>query len=541
MTVRIRKDSSALGRPPRAPLTIAADGSYAARLVRQDGTGNGWFPERWTLSGPEPYAVPLPGDAPEAPDSALLPLADGRVLIRRPVEDGFALALLYPTGPGTGELPLGTIEAPELTLLPPAPGGRSAHALTPGDTSTSLWLLHGGPDGPEHLAELPGRCTGGAWLDRSGQLLAVDQELDGRTKTVAVDLTRDGETTLLLQITEESNDRLLLADPHSGLLLVRSDAPGEDRLGWGVLGSALPVRFPSCLRPPGAALTPFAVQPGQMLTPEQCAVAWRIEDAGGERLGVWRPAAKGLRQFPAPDGWLSGAGRWSADGELLLPYVTDAVACGLARMAVPLEPSDGPWPRTAEPAPEPEPMPEVLPEALSDVTPGPAAPVAAPVAALLPAPAPAPVLPAARAPEPGPVPPVPAGASVPPVPAAAPASPVGATVQTPDAERPRLPQAVRTMQGLRTTRPPLPVRNNLDAVRRWQERTRIAPVGAAFPPPRDGGSSTPSPQPDAPLREPYAGPAHPSQHRPVPLQEAPLSAGEARWSVITRPVRIQRG
>ncbi|WP_405741587.1 hypothetical protein [Streptomyces sp. NBC_01525] len=526
MTVCVRKDIAALGRPPRAPLTIAADGSYAARLVRQDDGTDGWFPERWTLSGPEPYAVPLPGDTPEAPDSTLLPLADGRVLIRRPVEDGFGLALLYPTGPGTGELPLGTIEAPELTLLPPAPGGRSAHALTPGDTSTSLWLLHGGPDGPEHLAEIPGRCTGGAWLDRSGQLLAVDQELDGRTKTVALDLTRGGETTLLLQITEESNDRLLLADPDSGLLLVRSDAPGEDRLGWGVLGSALPVRFPSCLRPPDATLTPFAVQPGQMLTPEQCAVAWRVEDGDGERLGVWRPAAKGLRQLPAPEGWLTGAGRWGADGELLLPYVTDTVACGLARMAVPLEPSEEPWARTADPVPDP--VPVVEPDLV---------PVAAPMAALPPAlplvPVPAPALPAARAAEPVPVPPV--GATVP-------VPPVGATVQTPDAERPRLPQAVRTMQGLRTTRPPLPVRNTLggDAIRRWQDRGRIAPIGAAVPPPRDGGSA-PFPPPDTALREPYAGAAHPSPCRPVPLQEAPLSAGEARWSVITRPVRIQRG
>ncbi|MFD9812512.1 hypothetical protein [Streptomyces sp. NPDC059080] len=549
MTVCVRKDITALGRPPRAPLTIAADGSYAARLVRQDDGTDSWFPERWTLSGPEPYAVPLPGEAPEAPDSALLPLADGRVLIRRPVEDGFGLALLYPAGPGTGELPLGTIEAPELTLLPPAPGGRSAHALTPGDTSTSLWLLHGGPDGPEHLAEIPGRCTGGAWLDRSGQLLAVDQELDGRTKTVAVDLTRGGETTLLLQITEESNDRLLLADPDSGLLLVRSDAPGEDRLGWGVLGSALPVRFPSCLRPPDATLTPFAVQPGQMLTPEQCAVAWRIEDGDGERLGVWRPAAKGLRQLPPPDGWLTGAGRWSADGELLLPYVTDTVACGLARMAVPLEPSEEPWARTAEPVPDP--VPVVEPDPVPVPVP---ASITAPVAALLPVlapallpaptpvPLPVPALPAARAAETVPVPPVPAAVPVPPVPAAVPVPPAGATVQTPDAERPRLPQAVRTMQGLRTTRPPLPVRNTLggDAIRRWQDRGRIAPIGAALPPPRDGGS-TPSPPPDTALREPYAGAAHPSSHGPVPLQEAPLSAGEARWSVITRPVRIQRG
>lgn len=55
----------------------------------------------------------------------------------------------------------------------------------------------------------------------------------GPVKAVAVDLGRGGEVTPLLQIAPESNDRLLLADTDSGLLLIRSDAPGHDRLGWG--------------------------------------------------------------------------------------------------------------------------------------------------------------------------------------------------------------------------------------------------------------------------------------------------------------------
>lgn len=80
---------------------------------------------------------------------------------------------------------------------------------------------------------LPGRCSGGVWLDRVGRLLALDRELDGRTKAVAVDLERGGEVSPLLQIAEDSDDRLLLAAPDSGLLLIRSDAPGEPRLGWG--------------------------------------------------------------------------------------------------------------------------------------------------------------------------------------------------------------------------------------------------------------------------------------------------------------------
>lgn len=318
--------------PRRPAFTVTVDGSYAAWLALGRGT-DGWFPERWTLDGPEPYAVSLPGTQPEEPDSQLLPLSDGRVLIRRRVAERYALSLLYPAGPGTGELPLGAIECPYLCLLPPAPDGRSAYALVHGETQTTLWRVHGGTGGPELLATVPGRCEGGAWLDRSGRLLALDRELDGLTKAVVVDLGRGGETSPLLQITEKSNDRLLLAEPDSGLLLVRSDAPGVDRLGWGVLGSARPVRFPECLLPADAELTPFAARPGQGLAPEDCAVAFRVDQgAGGDWVGVWSPAAKRLRRFPGPTGWLAGAGLWTASGELRLPFVTASVPCGLARV-----------------------------------------------------------------------------------------------------------------------------------------------------------------------------------------------------------------
>lgn len=104
-----------------------------------------------------------------------------------------------------------------------------------GRHTSTVWLVAGGAFGPEHVAEVPGRCSGGVWLDHAGRMLALDREIGGRTKAVVVDLERAGEVSPLLQIAEASDDRLLLADPDSGLLLIRSDAPspGEDRLGWG--------------------------------------------------------------------------------------------------------------------------------------------------------------------------------------------------------------------------------------------------------------------------------------------------------------------
>ncbi|WP_371773445.1 hypothetical protein [Streptomyces sp. NBC_01438] len=334
---------------PTPAFTITANGAYAARLTaarpevpENEVPENGdtaWFPERWTLDGPEPYAVPLPLNQPEDAGSQVLPLTDGRVLIRRRVADGHTLSLLYPTGPGTGELLLGAVECDELTLLPPSPDGVSAYALSTGAYSTGLWLVAGGSNGPEQIAELPGRCSGGVWLDRAGRLLALDREPagGGPVKAVAVDLGRGAEMTPLLQIAPDSDDRLLLADPDSGLLLIRSDAPGHDRLGWGVLGSCLPVRFPECLRPADAAVTPFAVQPGQMLMPESCAVALRIDGAAGSWLGVWRPAGRRLHQLPVPEGWLAGSGVWSREGVLALPYANGETACAVALLTAPAD------------------------------------------------------------------------------------------------------------------------------------------------------------------------------------------------------------
>ncbi|MGW0780790.1 hypothetical protein [Streptomyces sp. NPDC002913] len=332
-------------RPAPPVLTIAADHSYAARLTAADreAADPAWFPERWTLDGPEPYAVPLPLDQPETADSDVLPLSDGRVLIRRLVADRHSFSLLYPTGPGTGELPLGSLVCTDLTLLPPTPHGMSAYALVPGERSTGIWLVAGGAFGPEQVADVPGHCSGGAWLDREGRLLALDRQLPGGgpVKAVAVDLGRCGEVTPLLQIAPGSDDRLLLADPDSGLLLIRSDAPGHERLGWGVLGSCLPVRFPECLRPADVTVTPIAVQPGQMLMPESCAVALRLDGAAGSWVGLWRPSGRQLHQYAAPEGWLTGAGFWSREGALHLPYAQPGAPCALAVLEAPPEAGAG--------------------------------------------------------------------------------------------------------------------------------------------------------------------------------------------------------
>lgn len=246
-------------------------------------------------------------------------MADGRVLIRRPTDGRHAFSLLYPTGPGTGELPLGAVACPDegtlLRLLPcgalrrtrlrprrraPCDGrvaGRGRH-LRPRaprrDPRPLLGRRLAGPYGPHARAGSGARRP--HQDDRGGP--------GARRRGVP-----------LLQIAADSDDRLLLADPDSGLLLISSDAPspGEARLGWGVLGSTLPVRFPECLHPPDLVLTPSRASRDRRSSRK--AARWRsvstaptaagsasgaLRTAGcinsTRQRGGWRAAACGLRR-----------------------------------------------------------------------------------------------------------------------------------------------------------------------------------------------------------------------------------------------------
>ncbi len=88
---------------------------------------------------------------------------------------------------------------------------------------------------------------------------------------------------------------------------------------------------------PDATPTPFAVQPGQMLMPESCAVALRIDGACGSWVGVWRPSGRTLHQYAAPGGWLTGTGFWTRDAVLNLPYAEQGAPCALASLEAPAD------------------------------------------------------------------------------------------------------------------------------------------------------------------------------------------------------------
>ncbi|MET8699034.1 alpha/beta fold hydrolase [Kitasatospora sp. NPDC004723] len=360
MTVATRAAAQALRR---LGFTFAADGNHAACLA--SAADGGWYVESWRLplDGPAvPTGLRLPGNRFESFRSQLVALPDGSVLVCRHDGERQQLVTLRPgTDPGgrpvTVERPLTTLRMPGLRLLPlpegapSGPGAPVAVALG-SDTrpATTVWLVRADESAPQQVAEIPGLHGGGVWLDRTGALLALDRVRDGLVRTVVLDL-RGGTVTPLLEIGGHSNDRLVLFDPDSRFAMVRSDAPGADRIGWGVLGGGEPLRFPEALHVAGMFLRPVALRPDA----DGPRVAVQVDHGAGCSLALWRPAAGRLDPLPVPPGRLGAVGSWSAGG-LRVPYSAPDHPAALATLDVDALLAHDPATTAAGPVPVPLPL-----------------------------------------------------------------------------------------------------------------------------------------------------------------------------------------
>ncbi|BFV59544.1 hypothetical protein KCMC57_up46480 [Kitasatospora sp. CMC57] len=323
----------------RLSFTFALDGSHAACLAA--GADGGWYAESWRLpaEGPaEPTALPLPRNRSENLHSQLISLPDGRVLVCRHVGDRHTLLLLSaPTAEhATFEQELATLRRAGLRLLGMPGGQRPAGAPvavalgTDTRPVTTVWLVPADGTAPIEVAELEGLHGGGVWLDHGGRLLALDRVRQGKVRTVVLDLEL-GQVTPLLEISEQSNDRLALYDPDTRFAMVRSDATGTDRLGWGMLGGQQPLRFPDCLHVPGVFLRPIALD--QHSGPDGRRVVLQVDHGASSALTLWQPELHRLTPLPVPPGRLGAVGHWSAAG-LRMPYSAPDHPAALATMDV---------------------------------------------------------------------------------------------------------------------------------------------------------------------------------------------------------------
>ncbi|HSA52451.1 MAG TPA: alpha/beta fold hydrolase [Yinghuangia sp.] len=337
----------------RVSYSFSLDAAYAACLAAAaDGT---WHIESWSLRPDASGALPAPrrlAARPERLHTQLVALSDGSVVACRHEPGRHEIVVIggpdgsdggdgndrtdrtdrtdgsdRTDGPGgsdpgdsrgTGERHVATVRSPGLRLLPYLGADGLALALGTDTTpTTTVWRVPVDGGALEVVAELPGLFGGGVWLDPAGRRLALDAVRDGRVKSAVLDLDT-AEATPLLEMAEHSNDRLQLCDPASGLLIISSDAPGHDRLGWIRLppDPAEPpgrVRFPETVHLPNTTVRPVAI------APDGVRVALQLDRGATSRLAVWGPEAGTLLDVMMPEGCLGGVARWTRKG-LHIPF-----------------------------------------------------------------------------------------------------------------------------------------------------------------------------------------------------------------------------
>jgi alpha-beta hydrolase superfamily lysophospholipase len=275
--------------------------------------------ERWELTGenPEPRGVrELSADT----ESRVVPLDDGRILLAgrlpgpRPAR--YRMELLGRAGPqGGNRITLGEVPAAFGCHLLPAPTG-SAGSTGPGgpvlaiavaveapDTST-IWQVHDGAPWLTPLLQVPGILTGGAWA--GPDLLALNRtDQAGTTSGILADLTRNSWWPVW-QVPGHGTERIALAAPGTGLLILTTHAAGRRWLGWGRPGDG-EVHFPEALNPPGTSLRPLAVDEfgERVLLAEQAGAT--------TRLHLHSPSDGTVRPLPGPPCTITGPAVWSGD------------------------------------------------------------------------------------------------------------------------------------------------------------------------------------------------------------------------------------
>jgi dipeptidyl aminopeptidase/acylaminoacyl peptidase len=266
--------------------------------------------EHWTLPAESPIARTITGVGAEVETSAA-PLDDGRVvLLQRDTSVAparYRVILLVPSQDGGfAQERLGEIPSPLGCQVHPAPGShRLAVAVGIDDLENStVWEVSGRPPRLTAVLRVPGVLTGGAWAAENALALDRTDSTSG-TSGVVVDLS-DASWRQVWRVSQRSVDRIVLASPHSGLLVVSTNAVGEERLGWGRLGEQ-DVRFPEALHRPG--------HPRRVLALDEHGERLLLDEPAGasSRLFVYTPLSDDLEPVPGPDCTVSPPVSWIGD------------------------------------------------------------------------------------------------------------------------------------------------------------------------------------------------------------------------------------
>ena len=164
------------------------------------------------------------------------------------------------TGAGTART-VADLATPQTCLLPRLPGADTQLLAVVGFDDTTTLFRIGWRDGSmTEAGRLPSPIAGGVWLDDTGDKLAVNLAGEsGRSSVFVVDFAPAGSGSRhpcrgdtphppgtfsrLFEASPDSEDRIVLADPASGRVVVTTDALGYPAVGIAEPKSAAGIRF----------------------------------------------------------------------------------------------------------------------------------------------------------------------------------------------------------------------------------------------------------------------------------------------------------
>jgi pimeloyl-ACP methyl ester carboxylesterase len=154
------------------------------------------------------------------------------------------------------------LATPQTCLLPRVPGADWQLLAVVGFDDTTTVFRIGWRDGSmTEAGRLPAPLAGGVWLDTTGDKLAVNLAGEtGRSSVYVVEFATKSFSRLF-EASPDSEDRIVLADPDNGRVVVTTDAFGYSAVGIAEPKSAAGIRFIPALEDGDEAGEPCALLP----------------------------------------------------------------------------------------------------------------------------------------------------------------------------------------------------------------------------------------------------------------------------------------
>jgi pimeloyl-ACP methyl ester carboxylesterase len=182
----------------------------------------------------------------------------------RPTAAGLeVMALDLDRETGTAEArTIADLATPQTVLFPRLAGAETQLLAVVGfDDTTTVLRIDWRAGTTAEAGRLPAPVSGGVWLDETGEKLAVNLEGEsGRSSVYVVDF---GAQTFsrLFEASPDSEDRIILADPATGAVVVTTDAFGYPAVGVAQPSVAPGIRFIPALEEGDEAGEPCVLLP----------------------------------------------------------------------------------------------------------------------------------------------------------------------------------------------------------------------------------------------------------------------------------------